>query len=127
MDIFKIIGVVLLALVLIIVLEKTNKEYALVLTIIASCIILALIILKLDDVISLLNELAENSGINKEYLKVLLKVTGISYVVELTKNICVDAGSSSLATKVELLGKVSIVALTIPIITSVIGVVINIV
>ena len=127
MDIFKIIGVVLLALVLIIVLEKTNKEYALVLTIIASCIILALIILKLDDVISLLNELAENSGINKEYLKVLLKVTGISYVVELTKNICVDAGSSSLATKIELLGKVSIVALTIPIITSVIGVVINIV
>lgn len=127
MDIFKIIGVVLLALILIIVLEKTNKEYAIMVTIISSIIILGLIIIKLDDVVSVLNNLAENAGINKEYLKVLLKVTGISYVVELAKNICVDAGSSSLATKVELLGKVSIVTLTIPIITSVIGVVINIV
>lgn len=127
MDIFKIIGVVLLALILIIVLEKTNKEYSIMVTIISSIIILGLIIIKLDDVVSVLNNLAENAGINKEYLKVLLKVTGISYVVELAKNICVDAGSSSLATKVELLGKVSIVTLTIPIITSVIGVVINIV
>lgn len=127
MEIFKIIGGVLVALILIIVLEKKNKEYAMVLTIVSSVIILTLIIVKLDDVVSLLNGLIVNAGINKEYLAVLLKVTGISYVVELTKNICVDAGSSSLAAKIELWGKISIVVLTIPIITSVINVVINIV
>ena len=127
MDIFKIIGFVLVALILIVILEKTNKEYAMVVTIISSVVILAFALLKLDSVISLLDDLVTNSGINKDYLKVLLKVTGIAYIVELTKNICVDSGSSSLATKVELAGKISIVVLTIPIISNVISVVINIV
>lgn len=127
MDIFKIIGFALIALMLIIVLEKSNKEYAMILTIISSVVILAFVLLKLDSVIALLDDLVTNSGINKDYLKVLLKVTGIAYIVELTKNICVDSGSSSLATKVELAGKISVVVLTIPIITNVISVIINIV
>lgn len=127
MDIFKIIAFALIGLMLILVLEKTNKEYSVLLTIIASVVIFSLVIVKLDDVISLLDNLAENAGINKDYLKVLLKVTGIAYIVELTKNICIDAGSSSLATKVELAGKISVVVLTIPIIANVISVVINIV
>jgi len=127
MDIIKIISFALVALILFIVLEKTSKEFGIILTIISSVVILSLVAIKLDDVISLLNDLVTNAGINKEYLRVLLKVTGIAYIVELAKNICVDAGSSSLATKVELAGKISIVALTIPIFTSVISVIVNIV
>ena len=89
--------------------------------------IFSVVVAKLDSIISLLNELVEEAGINKNYLTVLLKVTGISYIVELAKNICIDAGSNSLATKLEMAGKVSVVVLTIPVITSVIEMIVSIV
>ena len=126
MDIFKIIAFAIITLMLIIILEKTNKEYVVVLSIISAIIIFLLIIAKLEEIIFLLDNLVTNAGINKDYLKLLLKVTGIAYIVELAKNICVDAGSSSLATKIELAGKVSVVVLTIPVITNVIEVMVNI-
>lgn len=127
MDIFKIIGVAIIALIMILILNKTNKEISVVITILASVILLSFVILKLDNVIYVLKDLASKSGINTEYLLLLIKVTGIAYIVELTKNICVDAGSSSLATKVEIAGKVSIVVLTIPLITTVISLILELV
>lgn len=125
MDIFKIIGVAIIALIMILILNKTNKEISVVITILASVILLSFVVLKLDNVITMLKELASKSGINTEYLLLLIKVTGIAYIVELTKNICVDAGSSSLATKVEIAGKVSIVVLTIPLISTVISLILE--
>lgn len=127
MDIFKIIAFSVISLMLVVVLEKVNKEYAIVITLISAIVIFSMIIIKLDSVIALLNQLVEGAGINKNYLTILLKVTGISYIVELTKNICEDAGSSSLATKVEMAGKISVVILTIPIITSVVEMIVDIV
>lgn len=127
MDIFKIISLIIITLVIILTLEKTNKEYTIILTIVCSIIVLMFVVVKLDGIISLLDDLVQQSGVNKDYLKILLKVTGIAYLVELAKDICIDAGSSSLASKVELAGKISIVVLTLPIFTSVISVVISIV
>ena len=47
---------------------------------------------------------------------------GIAYIVEFGKNICIDAGQSSIATKLEMAGKVIIVVLTIPLISSLVNV-----
>ena len=127
MDIFKIVMISIVSVILITILKSIKKEdFALIITIMASLVIFTFIILKLENVTELLTELINKSGINKEYLKLILKVTGISYIIELTTNICKDAGSSSLASKVEMFGKISIVILTIPILTSVISVVLEI-
>ncbi len=128
MEIFKIVGFSLIAVILIVILKSLKKdEFALITTIIASLVIFTLVLLKLEDITSLLTDLVNKSGINKEYLTILLKVTGISYIIELASNICKDAGSTALASKVEMMGKVSVVVLTIPILTSVISVVLDII
>lgn len=127
MEIFKIVAFSIIAVMLIMTLKSAKREdFALVVTIIASVILFTFVLLKLESITTLLNNLIEKSGINKEYLKLLLKVTGISYIIELTTNICKDAGNSSIASKVEMLGKISIVILTIPILTSVLSTVIDI-
>ena len=127
MDIFKIVAFSIVAVILITILKSTKKEdFALTLTVIASIILFAFVLLKLESITSLLENLINKSGINKDYLMLLLKDTGISYIIELTTNICKDAGNSSLASKVEMFGKISIVVLTIPILTSVINVVLDI-
>ena len=127
MDIYKIVALSIVAVLLITILKSVKKDdFALLVTIIAAVILFSLVLLKLESIISLLQSLVEKSGINKEYLTLLLKVTGISYVIELATNICKDAGNSAIASKVEMLGKISIVVLTIPILTSVISTVLNI-
>ena len=127
MEIFKVIAFSIITVMLITVLKSVKKEdFALIITIIASIILFTFVLLKLESITTLLNDLITKSGINKDYLVLLSKVTGISYIIELTTNICKDAGNTSIASKVEMLGKVSIVVLTIPILTTVISTILDI-
>lgn len=127
MDVFKIAMFSIVAVLLITVLKSVKKDdFALTVTVIASLLMFSFLLLKLENITELLTNLINKSGINKDYLTLLLKVTGISYIIELATNICKDAGSSSLASKVEMLGKISIVILTIPILTSVVSTVLDI-
>lgn len=117
----------IVAVILITILKSAKKEdFALITTIVASLVMFAFILLKLENIVTMLEDVINKSGINKDYLTLLLKVTGIAYVVELATNICKDAGSSSLASKIEMLGKISIVVLTVPIITAVVNTVLQI-
>ena len=63
----------------------------------------------------------------KEKYISIIKVIGIAYIVEFGKNVCIDAGQSSIATKLEMAGKVVIVVLTIPLISSLVNVLVGLV
>ena len=118
MNIFKVVAFALVATILIVLIKEQRKEMALMLTIIASLGIVLFAIDEISGIINLLNNLAEKSGINKDYLLIIIKITGIAYIVEFGKNICQDAGQSAIATKLEMAGKVVIVSLSIPIISA---------
>ncbi len=123
MTIFKIVGFGIIATSLILVLKKQKSEIAIMCVIMSSVIMLYFIFGELTNIIELLNNLIEKSGINKEYLKIILKIVGISYIVEFGKNVCKDAGESAIANKIEIAGKVIIVSLSIPVITSLVEIV----
>lgn len=118
MDIFKVVAFSLVATILIVLIKEQRKEIALMLTIIASIGIIVFAIDEISQIINLLSNLTEKSGINKDYLMIIIKVTGIAYIVEFGKNICQDAGQSAIATKLEMAGKVAIVSLSIPILSA---------
>lgn len=79
-------------------------------------IIFMLLIGKIGSVIDVLKRLAENSGMESVYLKTVLKIIGIAYIAEFGAQIVRDAGQESIASKIELAGKVLILVLAIPII-----------
>ena len=54
-------------------------------------------------------------GDGADYLKILLKVVGITYICEFSSGICKDAGYSSVASQIELLGKLSVLFSGLPI------------
>lgn len=118
MEILKIVGFALISLILIMVIREQRKDIALILSIVAGIFILIFAVNKLDEVINLLNALAEKSGINKEFFSIVLKVTAISYLVEIARSICVDSKESALGEKIEIAGKLMIISISIPIITS---------
>lgn len=118
MDVIKVCAFCITAVVLCSFVKENNKNIALLLSIFAGSMILIYAISNIQAVVDVLKKLIEQSGINATYLNVILKVTAIVYLIEFGKGVCVDAGESALGTKLELAGKVVIVTLTIPVITT---------
>ena len=72
---------------------------------------------KIEAVITVLEQLADRSGIPSIYLKTILKIIGIAYIAEFGAQIVRDAGQEGIASKIEFAGKVLILVLAVPIIS----------
>ena len=61
---------------------------------------------------------SNKANVNSQFLGILLKITGIAFLTEFAVSICKDSGEAAIATKVDLAGKILIIAISIPIISS---------
>lgn len=127
MDIVKIIGVGLIALIIIVVIRQYKPEFTMYVSIIAGVIILFLVLDKVTGIITLLTNLSKKTGINSEYLSILLKITGIAILTEFAVSICKDAGETAIASKVDFGGKVIIISMSIPIISALLEIIMKII
>lgn len=125
-EIIKIIGIGLIALVIIVILRQYKPEYAIYVSIIAGILILFFAMEKLTGIINLLKSISEKTYINKGFLSILLKITGIAFLTEFAVSVCVDAGEKAIASKIEIGSKVVIITMSIPIITSLLELIIEI-
>lgn len=125
-EIIKIIGIGLTALVIAIILKQYKPEYAIYVSIIAGVLILFLAMEKLTGIINLLQAISDKTYINKQFLGILLKITGIAIITEFAVSICSDAGEKAIASKIEIGSKVIIIAMSIPIISSLLELIIEI-
>jgi len=127
MDIIKIAGIAIIAVVIIAILKQSRPELALVLGIGAGTVILIMILDSLFEVVYTFYGLAESAAMDSGLFKSVLKIVGVGYIAEFTSSVCLDAGNKSVADKVMLAGKVGIMLLALPIIKSLVGVVSEIV
>lgn len=118
MDIIKIIGIGLTALIIVIILKQYKPEFALYVSILAGTFILILSLSQISGIINLLKSLASKANINSEFLGIILKITGIAILTEFAVSICKDSGESAIANKIDIGGKVMIITISIPIISS---------
>lgn len=125
-DISKIIGIGLIGLIIIVILKQYKPELAIYVSIIAGVLILAFAIEKLTGIINLLQSISNKTNINSSFLKILLKITGITFITEFAVSICSDAGEKAIASKIEIGSKVVIITMSIPIITSLLELVLEI-
>ena len=126
MEIVQIIGIGLIALVLIIILRQYKPEFTIYISLIAGAIILFMVIGRLAGVVNLLANLGSRTSINSEFITILLKITGIAILTEFAVSICKDSGETAIANKIELGGKAVIIAMSIPIISSLLETIIKI-
>ncbi|GAB6929859.1 stage III sporulation protein AD [Paenibacillus sp. JCM 10914] len=116
MEIIQVVGLGLIATVLILIVKEQKPLFAFLLAVATSVLIFLFLVGKIGNVISMLEDLAENSGVQTIYLKTVLKIIGIAYIAEMGAQIVRDAGQESIASKIELAGKVLILVLAVPII-----------
>lgn len=102
-------------------LKQYKPEFALYLLIAASFFLFSVVFADVKGLLGMYEELEEGLGEHKEYMGILVKVIGITYLCELSGGICKDAGYQTLAFQVELCGKVSIFLLGMPILMLLFG------
>lgn len=116
MDIFKIIGVAFIVAITALLLKSTKPELSFAVTVTGVIIILLFLIDALQDTLHFLTELALFAGVENGLLKILLKIVGVGYLTEFCAGILNDFGSNTIADKVVLGGKITILLLSIPIV-----------
>lgn len=117
-DIFKIIAVAITGGILSVFLKSYKKEYAMLLGIVTALILLFIMSDMIAALVQEFASLTDKTGINREYVEIIVKTVGIAYISEFASQILKDAGENSTASKVELGGKVSILCITLPIISN---------
>ena len=126
MDIIKIIGIGLIALIIIVIIKQYRPEFAVFISIVAGILIITISLDKLVGIINILTTLSNKTNINSEYLGIILKITGIAILTEFAVSVCNDAGESAIATKIDLGGKIIIISISIPIIVALLELIIKI-
>lgn len=99
-------------------IKNFKPEYGQVLLIAMGVLLLFFAASYLEGIKQLLEKITSMVTIPETYLAILLKMTGIAYVCEFASNLCKDAGCQTIASQVELIGKLSMLFLGIPVITS---------
>ena len=98
-------------------IKNLKPEYGQVLLIAMGVLLLFFAASYLEGIKQLLEKITSMVTIPETYLAILLKMTGIAYVCEFASNLCKDAGCQTIASQVELIGKLSMLFLGIPVIT----------
>ena len=119
-DILKIFGVALFVVILSFIFKELKKEYSVMILVAGGIMITLWGLYKVYPVVDYIRELTDSSNIS-EYFSVILKVLGISFIVQTGADICRDFGETSIASKIEFAGKAVILAVVLPVLRSVIN------
>ena len=123
MDILKIVGLGISATAFAVFIKRQRPELALILSLLTGTAILIFGFPYLKTVIHMFQDIAGQVGLKSGYIKLILKVIGIAYIAQFGSEICRDAGETSTASKIELAGKIIIMAISMPAVYSFIEVV----
>lgn len=126
MEIFKVVAIGLVGTILAIILKQYKSEYSIYISIITGIIIIMYMITDISNIVKLINSLINKSSINTAFISLLLKITGIAILVEFASSICMDSGESSIAKKIDIAGKVVVISMSIPIISTLLETVLKI-
>ena len=88
-------------------------------------LILILGIGKLEVILDAINRLQGYIQLNSAYIGILIKIVGITYVTEISSSLCKDSGYSSIGEQIELVGKLSILAISMPILLAILDTINN--
>lgn len=125
-ELLKILAVALVTVFAHIIVKQTRPEIAMIISIAGSVLIIVMIVDSLSSVISSFYNIFQTTGVDTALLTPLFKIIAIGYITEFGANICQDAGASSVADKVLFAGKLVILLVALPIVTTVIDMVVSI-
>ncbi|MDY4110467.1 MAG: SpoIIIAC/SpoIIIAD family protein [Eubacterium sp.] len=115
----KVVGIILTALIINIVLKNYSREFTLFVNIVCAVIIFTLISNDLKGIVDKLTSISSKVSILSPYIKIMLKILGISMISQLLSDLCRDNGENTLANQTELSAKIIILVTSLPLFTTI--------
>ncbi|MFR1832190.1 MAG: SpoIIIAC/SpoIIIAD family protein [Lachnospiraceae bacterium] len=116
MTVITIAALGIVAVLLAVQFKGLKGEYGTYLAAAAGLLIFSYGLLKLETILDAARKIQEYIKIHPVYLTVLIKMIGIAYIAEFASGICRDAGYSSIGVQIEIFGKLSILAVSMPVV-----------
>lgn len=118
MEIFKIVSVGVIGTFLSLTVRSYKAELGVLTALTTAFLLIFYTVPALSDVVSGIKSLSENAKVDSLYIKAVIKIIGIAYITQFSAELAKDANETLLSKKLELVGKISIIALMMPIISS---------
>ncbi len=116
MSIITVAAVGTAAVLLASLMKGVRGEYGFFLAVGAGLFIFFYGVQKLDSIIQVIKEIQEAIRLDNVYFVTLMKMVGITYIGEFASGICKDSGCSFLGSQIEIFGKLSILAVSAPVV-----------
>lgn len=123
--IIKIAAVGIIGAILAVTVKEYKKEFALFIGIGSGIVILSLLMDSIGRIRNLFAAMITAAGISGEYVAIMIKIIIISYICEFAVQFCNDAGEKAIGSKIELAGRILILASSLPIIENLFSLIIN--
>ena len=121
----KVVGIVLTALIINIVLKSYSKEFTFLVNIVCTIIIFTLISKDLKGIVDRLTSISNEISFLLPYIKIMIKILGISMIAQLLSDLCRDNGENTLANQTELSAKIIILVTALPLFTTIMDIMIG--
>lgn len=95
--------------------KSEKSEYGLYIVLAVSIVLGFLGVSGLSPVLQVVNKMEELMNLNQGYLAIFMKIIGISYLAEFACTLCKDAGYGTLASQIEMLGRITILSMSAPV------------
>ncbi len=100
--------------ILSLVLRQYQKPQAVLLGLAVCGVIVLSILPQIQEILDTASVFFERTGMHSEYFTILCKAIGITYLTQLGMDFCRDCGENAICTAVELVGRISLIALSLP-------------
>ena len=121
MNIIVICALAVAVTVIITLMKELKPEFCVIISVAFGAIVLSVLAGPIKKVVDLLFSVAEMTGISNDLLEPMIKIAGISLIAEFASSICMDAGHTAIAGRVETTAKITILALSAPIILDILN------
>ena len=96
-------------------LKAVKPEYSLLLSLAGTLLIFFYCLGSVSEILQWVQRIQEYLTIDPAYLGTLLKIIGVTYVAEFAANICRDAGYQAVGNQIEIFGKLTVLAVSMPV------------
>lgn len=125
MEILTIVVLALTGIITAVILKSYKPEFSFFIILFLAFLFFGWIVSIFQELWSSLDFLSVYYEENKFFYHILFKITGITYLCEFTSGVCKDAGYSSIATQVEIAGRILVLVASVPVLLSVISMIQN--
>lgn len=116
MDAIKIAMIGICGVLLAGILKQAGSQLYVVLGLAVSVVIIFYITARLSVIISQVEHIRQYVAFESEYISIIFRVIGITYVTQFAADICRDSGNSAIAGQIELFCKVTVAAISMPLV-----------